>query len=211
MLSPSKVVAWECGASAYTNKDATHCNCIACQTRHPVCYAIVAGTTLAVTARTLRVDCCKQACIATLATAAPAVADEASTSANGAVTGEAPTATNGSPAVVEIVAMHPVQAPRLGGGCASIVACLVNMMVAIVGTSAKDRGRNCPYHACCGMQLQVGSKVCFCQEHLIYHKGREEDVLAVYVVGDSMMTCKVGFLPHHLVVRADAYNGCPHC
>ena len=164
MSLPSKVIAWECVACAYINKDATCCNCILCQTRSPVRYAIVAGTTAATTARMTRVDCCKQVRVVTLATAAPAVADEASTSANGAVTGEAPTATNGSPAVVEIVAMHPVQAPRLGGGCASIVACLVNMMVAIVGTSAKDRGRNCPYHACCGMQLQVGSKVCFCQE-----------------------------------------------
>jgi hypothetical protein len=57
------------------------------------------------------------------------------------------------------------------------------------------------------MQLQVGSKVCFCQEPLIYRKGREEDVLAVYVMGDSTMMCKMGFLPQHLVVRADAYDG----
>jgi hypothetical protein len=80
-------------------------------------------------------------------------------------------------------------------------------MVDIVGTSAEDRGCNCPHNACCGMQLQVGSTVCFRQEQLIYCKGREEDVLAVYLVGDSMMTCKVGFLPHHLAVRANAYNG----
>jgi hypothetical protein len=80
-------------------------------------------------------------------------------------------------------------------------------MVNIVGTSAKERGRNCPHHACCGMQLQVGSKLLFRRERLIYHEGWEENVLAVYVVGDSMMTCKVGFLPHHLAVRADAYYG----
>jgi hypothetical protein len=42
---------------------------------------------------------------------------------------------------------------------------------------------------------------------LIYRKGREEDVLAVYVVGDSTTTCKVGFLSQHLAVRADAYDG----
>jgi hypothetical protein len=81
------------------------------------------------------------------------------------------------------------------------------MMVGIVGTSAKDRGRNCPFHACCGMQLQVGSKVRFCWEQLIYRKGREEDVLAVYVVGDSTMTCKVGFLPQNLAVRANVMMG----
>jgi hypothetical protein len=82
-------------------------------------------------------------------------------------------------------------------------------MVNIVGTSTKDRGRNCPFHACYGMQLQMASKVPFCREQLIYCKGREEDVLAVYVVGDSTMTCKVGFLPQHLVVRANAYD-VPH-
>ncbi len=81
------------------------------------------------------------------------------------------------------------------------------MMVNIVGTSAKDRGCNCPHHACCGMQLQVGSKVCFHKEQLIYRKGREEDVLPVYVVGDSTMMCKVGFLPHHFAVSANAYDG----
>ncbi len=32
-------------------------------------------------------------------------------------------------------------------------------------------------------------------------------MLVVYVVGDNTMMCKVGFLPHRLAVRADAYNG----
>ncbi len=82
-----------------------------------------------------------------------------------------------------------------GGDRASIVACLVNMIVNIVGTYAKDRECNCPFHACCEMQLQVGSKVCFRREQLIYCKGWEEDVLAVYVLGDSTMMCKVGSLP----------------
>jgi hypothetical protein len=80
-------------------------------------------------------------------------------------------------------------------------------MVDIVGISAKDRGCNCPFHDCCEMQLQVGSKVCFCREQSIYCEGRKEDVLAVYVVGDCTITCKVGFLPQHLAVRADVYDG----
>jgi hypothetical protein len=80
------------------------------------------------------------------------------------------------------------------------------MMVDIVGTSAKDRGRNCPFHNCCGMQLQVGSKVCFRQEQFIYPERREENVLAMYIVGDHTMPCKVGFLPQHLVVRANVYD-----
>ncbi len=53
----------------------------------------------------------------------------------------------------------------------------------------------------------MGSKVCFRQERLIYHEGQEEDVLAVYVMGDRTMTCKVGFLPQHLAVRANVYDG----
>jgi hypothetical protein len=32
-------------------------------------------------------------------------------------------------------------------------------------------------------------------------------VLAVYIVGDRTMTCKMGFLPQHLAVWADVYDG----
>jgi hypothetical protein len=56
------------------------------------------------------------------------------------------------------------------------------------------------------MKLQVGNKVCFRREQLIYCKGREEDVLAVYIVGDCRMTCKVGFLPQHLAVISNVYD-----
>jgi hypothetical protein len=211
MSSPSKVVRWECGACAYTNEDAKRCIYLACQARHPVRYAIVAGAAVAATARTTRVDRCKQAHVAALATAAPPIAREAATSAYVAIGRAAPTAAYGPPAVAESAAMHPGRAPRLGRDSASVVACLVNTMVDIVGTSTSDRGCNCSHHTCCGMQLQVGSKVCFRQERLIYCKGQEEDVLAVYVVGDNMMTCKVGFLLHHLAVRANVYNGLYAC
>jgi hypothetical protein len=207
MSSPSKVIGWECGACAYTNEDATCHDCSACRTRHPVCYAIVAGTAAAATARTIRVDCCKQACIAALATAEPVIAGEVATSANGVVAGEAPYAAYGPPAVAGSAAMHHRQAPQLGGNHASIVACLVITMVDIVGASTKDRGCNCPFHDCCGMQLQVGSKLHFCWEQLIYCEGRGEDVLMVYGMGHHTMTRKVGFLPQHLAVRADVYDG----
>ncbi len=152
-------------------------------------------------------DRCKQARIAALPTAGPVVTGEAATSANGVVAGEGANAAYGPPAVAGSAAIHHGRAPQLGGHCASVVACLVNMMVDIVGTYAKDRGCNCPFHYCCGMQLQVRSKICFLQERLVYRKVWEEDVLVVYVVGDRMMTCKVGFLPQHLSVRGDAYDG----
>ena len=36
----------------------------------------------------------------------------------------------------------------------------------------------------------------------------EEDVIAVYVVGNGTMTCNFGFLPHHLTIRrANNYDG----
>ncbi len=31
-------------------------------------------------------------------------------------------------------------------------------------------------------------------------------MLAVYIVGDCMMMCKVGFLPQHLAVRVNVYD-----
>jgi hypothetical protein len=207
MLSPSEVIGWECGMCAYTNEDGTRRDCLACQARRPVRYVIVAGATAPATARTMRVDCCNQARIAALPAAGPVLTREVATSANGAVTGEGSNAAYGPPAVVGSAAIHHGRAPQLGGNHASIVACLVNTMVDIVGTSAKDRGCNCPFHDCCGRQLQVGSKVCFHWARLIYCKGQEEDVLTVYIVGDPTMTCKVGFLPQHLAVRANVYDG----
>jgi hypothetical protein len=207
MSSPSKVVGWECGAYAYTNKDAAHHDCLACQARRPVSYAIVAGAMAAAMARMTKVDCHDQACVAALPTAGPVVAREGATSGNGAVDREGHNATYGPPAVAGNAAIHQGRAPQLGGNHVSIVSCLVNTMVNIVGTNINNRGCNCPFHNCCGMQLQVGSKVCFHRERLIYREGWEEDVLAVYVVGDRTMTCKVGFLPQHLVVRANAYDG----
>jgi hypothetical protein len=145
MSSPPEVVRWECGTCAYTNKNSTCHECLACQTRSLVRYAIVASATEAMTARIIRVDCCKQACIAALATAGPVVYGEAATSANGTVAGEAPNAANRPPAVAGSAAMHRGWAPQVGGNGASIAACLVSTMVDIVGTSAKDRGCNFPY------------------------------------------------------------------
>jgi hypothetical protein len=145
MSSPPEFFGWECGTCAYTNKDATCRECLACQTRSPVCYAIMAGATAATTARMTRVDWCKQVCIAAVATAGPVVSWKAITSANRTVAGEAPNAAYGPPAVAGSAAMHRKWAPQVGGNRASIVTCLVSTMVDIVGTSAKDRGCNFPY------------------------------------------------------------------
>jgi hypothetical protein len=39
----SEIIAWECGACACTNKDITRRDCVICQTKRPVCYAIDVG------------------------------------------------------------------------------------------------------------------------------------------------------------------------
>jgi hypothetical protein len=39
-------------------------------------------------------------------------------------------------------------------------------------------------------------------------RGEEDDVLTVYLVGNGVIGCKVGFLAQHLASRgADNYNG----
>jgi hypothetical protein len=158
MSSPYEVIGWECGACAYTNKNAVRHNCLACLARRLVCYAIVAGAMAATTARTTRVDCRDQASVAALPTAGPVVAREGATSGNWAINGEEYNVTYRPPDVGGNAAIHHGRAPQLGGDHASVVACLVNTMVDIVGTNAKDRGCNCPFHDCCGMQLQAGRR-----------------------------------------------------
>ena len=51
-MTPSKIVAWECGFCTYINKGSEPGPCIMCRTERPICYAIVAGTLAAATART---------------------------------------------------------------------------------------------------------------------------------------------------------------
>ncbi len=87
MSSPYKVVGWEFNACTYTNEDAASRNCLACQARRPVRYANVAGAMAAAMARTTRVDCCDQACIAALPTAGPVVTGEGAPFGNGAIEG----------------------------------------------------------------------------------------------------------------------------
>jgi hypothetical protein len=56
-------------------------------------------------------------------------------------------------------------------------------------------------------------KVKIVKERMIYRDGGEEDkVLAVYLVGDGVIGCKVGILTQHLASRgADDYDGLHTC
>jgi hypothetical protein len=58
------------------------------------------------------------------------------------------------------------------------------------------------------MQVKVGTKVMSRWEKVVYRdQGQEEDTIAVFFVANGIMTCKVGFLPAHLVRRVQDYNG----
>ena len=82
-------------------------------------------------------------------------------------------------------------------------------MIDIVGTETNENGRSCHAHEVCGEQLVPGSKVRIRRETYISPTtGDEEDSLVAYVVGDGVMTCKVGYLPRHLAIRrGDDYDG----
>ena len=89
-----------------------------------------------------------------------------------------------------------------------VVAALVGSMVDVVGIHAKNRGRQCPRHDCCGSQVVERMKLKVIKEQMAYRGDVEENVLAVYVVVGGVTGCKVGFLPQHLATRrADDYDG----
>jgi len=100
-------------------------------------------------------------------------------------------------------------APRSVVDHALLVERLRGTMIDIVGTETNENGRSCHAHKVCGAQLVPGSKVRIRKETYISPTtGYKEDCLVAYVVGDGMITCKVGYLPRHLATRrADDYNG----
>jgi hypothetical protein len=57
------------------------------------------------------------------------------------------------------------------------------------------------------MQVSEKSQVAFVREQMVFRDSHEEDVITVYLVLHSVMTCKVGFLPAHLNQRARDYDG----
>jgi hypothetical protein len=192
-MAPSKMVAWECSACTFTNKDVQRLDCQMCKMARPLRYAIVAGAAGAATARTTTVNCREQARIAALAADVPATVAE-----------PAPAVAEEAPAVME----EPPAAPD-NRACAAAFTRILNTMVNIVGTSAEDHGWSCSRHTCCGHQIEKGSLVKIVCERIAWRdQGRVEDVLAVYAVeGDGTMTCKVGFLHLHLAVCPDTYDG----
>ena len=83
---------------------------------------------------------------------------------------------------------------------------LIGSSVDVVGTADNERGRTCDKHPVCGEALVVGSYVFFRKTQFAWRAGVVEDVLEVFSSFDGN-DCKVGYLPKHLAVRADAYDG----
>ena len=194
MMAPSEMVAWECSACTFTNEDVQRRGCQLCMTERPVRYAIVAGAAGTATARTTTVNRCEQAPLAALTTpdVPAAVAEQ-----EPAVAEEAPAVAEEQPAAPDVRART------------TALTRILNTMVDIVGTFAKDRSRSCSRHTCCGHQIEKGSVVKFIHERMAWRdQGRVEDVLAIYAVKeDGTTTCKVVFLPLHLAVCPGAYDG----
>jgi hypothetical protein len=85
--------------------------------------------------------------------------------------------------------------------CAFLAERLMQTKVDIVGMETDENGRTCHAHKVCGSQLVSGSKVRIQKETVISPTtGNEEDCLVAHVVGNRVMTCKVGFLPRHLAI-----------
>jgi hypothetical protein len=103
---------------------------------------------------------------------------------------------------------QPVPVPQITRR-ADIVTSLIGSIVDVVGIRASNRGRSCPRHDCCGIQVEPGVKVKVIKERMKYRGDEEDDVLAVYLLNvGGVVGCKVGFLSQALASRrADDYDG----
>ena len=86
---------------------------------------------------------------------------------------------------------------------------LIGSHVNVLGTGESQRNHTCKYHKDVpyGSQLRVGSFVCFHKTRFAWHDRKDKDVLEVFVVKQGIQRCKVGYLPKHLVARANRSNG----
>ncbi len=84
---------------------------------------------------------------------------------------------------------------------------LVGTEVDIVGTKESQCSRSCTKHICCVTALDVGCYVYFVKERFAWRSKEEEEVLSVFLIEGRGKSCKVGYLPKHLAVSADRYDG----
>ena len=75
----------------------------------------------------------------------------------------------------------------------------------IVGITAKDQGRSCEIHECCGAVLEV-DMVLRLRSVQVLINGEEETAIAAYRVSGGVDSCRVGFARRHLLKYKDEYD-----
>ncbi len=96
---------------------------------------------------------------------------------------------------------HPVEPTHLKG-----------IVIEIVGITACDQGRSCEEHPYCGEVIDDDVIVCLRRAQVIMPSknggpGKEVTAVAVYWVTGGIDSCRVGFLPAHMVKYATRYDG----
>ena len=151
-MAHSEAVAWECGACTFTNEDVQRRICQMCMTERPLRYDIVTGVGMSGTACKTTVNRHEQERLAALHDAPAVEVDPVA---------EEP--------IAEGVPLAPAQRPVAAEPARRIVVeRLIGTVVDIVGTTANNRGRSCPRHSCCGMQVAERMTVAFRRKQLVF-------------------------------------------
>jgi hypothetical protein len=200
---PSKVVGWQCLYCTFVNEYASG-TCIMCQKAHPKRRLIVAEEAV------VAAEAEPEAAAVAVAQGGGATADDEeddiplpvapSTKVCGTKTeGEDLEETKRAVAFSDVCDLIKKNGHFMDPD-------LVGSSVKIVGINESQRGCSCDDHVVCGQSLKRGSYICFCAEHFNWRGDKEDDVISVYHLKNGVRTCKVGYLPKHLAVRAHRYD-----
>ena len=80
-------------------------------------------------------------------------------------------------------------------------------IVFILGLHARNNGRSCEIHYCCGGQALKLDSIVRLRKVQVWIRGREETAIAAHWVTDGVDRCRVGFLGREFVDLADEYDG----
>lgn len=83
----------------------------------------------------------------------------------------------------------------------------VGESVLILGLHARNNGRTCGAHYCCGGECLSLDSIVRLRVVQVWVRGREESAIAAHWVSDGIDKCRVGFLGRDFVKDADKYNG----
>jgi hypothetical protein len=80
-------------------------------------------------------------------------------------------------------------------------------MVYILGLHARNNGRSCKRHYCCGRETLKLDSVVRLRAVQVWVRGREETAIAAHWVTDGVDRCRVSFLGREFVQDAEKYEG----